>query len=76
MVETIEEARQPVTKVDNDSYIGAKTAMYGVEATLPKASGGTSDSVFAETTPEFMHLIIVLKSMSKRLQKCRTVFHL
>ncbi|MFJ5766809.1 hypothetical protein ACIP9C_15770 [Lysinibacillus sp. NPDC093210] len=48
MVETIEEARQSVTKVDNDSYIGAKTAMYGVEATLPKASGGTSDSVFAE----------------------------
>ncbi|TKI66639.1 hypothetical protein FC756_14530 [Lysinibacillus mangiferihumi] len=48
MVETIEEARQPVAKVDNNSYIGAKTAMYGIEATLPKASGGTSDPVFTE----------------------------
>jgi hypothetical protein len=48
MVETIEEARQPVAKMDNSSYIGAKTAMYGIEATLPKASGGTSDPVFTE----------------------------
>ncbi|MBG9756068.1 hypothetical protein J2B92_12355 [Lysinibacillus sphaericus] len=48
MVETIEEARQPVAKVDNNSYIGAKTAMYGIEAILPKASGGTSDPVFIE----------------------------
>ncbi|GLC88687.1 LuxR C-terminal-related transcriptional regulator [Lysinibacillus piscis] len=48
MIETIEEARQPVAKIDNNSYIGAKTAMYGIEATLPKASGGTSDPVFIE----------------------------
>jgi len=48
MVKTIEEARQPVAKVDNKSYIGAKTAMYGIEATLPRASGSTSDTVFAE----------------------------
>lgn len=48
MVETIAEARQPVAKVNNNSYIGAKTAMYGIEATLPKASGGTSDPVFTE----------------------------
>lgn len=48
MIETIEEARQPVAKVNNNSYIGAKTAMYGIEATLPKASGGTSDPVFFE----------------------------
>ncbi|PJO43904.1 hypothetical protein [Lysinibacillus xylanilyticus] len=48
MVETIEEARQPVAKADNNSYIGAKTAMYGIEATLPKASGGTSDPVYIE----------------------------
>lgn len=45
MVETIEEARQ---QMDNNSYIGAKTAMYGVEATLPKASGVTSDPVLVE----------------------------
>jgi DNA-binding NarL/FixJ family response regulator len=48
MVATIEEARKPVAKVDNNSYIGAKTAMYGIEATLPKAIGGTSDPVFTE----------------------------
>lgn len=48
MVETIEEARQPVGKADNNSYIGAKTAIYGIEATLPKSSGGTSDPVYTE----------------------------
>ncbi|MGE7115052.1 hypothetical protein [Lysinibacillus sp. NPDC047702] len=48
MIESIEEARQPVAKIDNNSYIGAKTAMYGIEATLPKASGGTSDPVYIE----------------------------
>lgn len=26
-------------------YVGAKVAVYGIEATLPKASGGTSDLV-------------------------------
>ncbi|MFJ7405762.1 MULTISPECIES: hypothetical protein [unclassified Lysinibacillus] len=46
MVKTIEEARQPVANVDSNSYIGAKIAMYGIEAILPKASGGTSDPVF------------------------------
>lgn len=34
MIESIEEARQPVIKVGNNSYIGAKRAMYGIEATL------------------------------------------
>ncbi|MBD8521492.1 hypothetical protein [Lysinibacillus fusiformis] len=34
MVETIEEARQPVAKIHDNSYIGAKTAMYGIESTL------------------------------------------
>ncbi|XRD23476.1 hypothetical protein AABM34_13065 [Lysinibacillus fusiformis] len=48
MIETIEEARQPVAKTDNNSYIGAKTATYGIEATLPKGSGCTSDPVFIE----------------------------
>ncbi|MGE7840526.1 hypothetical protein ACQKNX_07020 [Lysinibacillus sp. NPDC093712] len=48
MVATIEEARKPVAKVDNNSYIGAKTAMYGIEATLPKASGVESNPVFIE----------------------------
>ena len=48
MVETIVEARQLVAKANNNSYIGAKTAMYGIEATLPKANGGTSDPVYLE----------------------------
>lgn len=43
---TNEEAKQPVAKVNNNSYIGVKTAMYGIEATLPKASGGISDPVY------------------------------
>ncbi|KOS64648.1 hypothetical protein FJQ98_14230 [Lysinibacillus agricola] len=48
MIESIEEARQPMAKVDNNSYIGAKTATYGIEAALPKANGGTNDPVFIE----------------------------
>ena len=48
MVATIEEAQKPVANVDNNSYIGAKIAMYGIEATLPRASGGTRDPVFIE----------------------------
>ncbi|MCR8852541.1 hypothetical protein [Lysinibacillus fusiformis] len=32
-----------LNKVDNNSYSGAKTTIYGIEATLPKASCGTSD---------------------------------
>ncbi|WP_255350394.1 hypothetical protein [Lysinibacillus sp. ZYM-1] len=31
--------RKQVAKMDNNSYICAKTAMYGIEATLPRASG-------------------------------------
>lgn len=48
MVATIEEARKPVAKVDNNSYIGAKIAKYGIEATLPRISGSNSDPVFTE----------------------------
>ncbi len=62
MVETIEEARQPVSKVDNNSYIGVKTAMYGIEAILPKASSVTSDPVFIEVQRRFY-------SCNKRIQE-------
>lgn len=48
MVETIDEARQPVAKADNNSYIGAKKAMYGLEAHYRRLSGGTSDPVYTE----------------------------
>lgn len=48
MVESIEEARQPVSKTSNNSYIGAKIAQYGIESTLPKASGFTGDPVYSE----------------------------
>ncbi|MGE7999685.1 hypothetical protein ACQKOF_13570 [Lysinibacillus sp. NPDC093190] len=45
MIESIEEARQQKVKVDNNSYVGAKTAIYGIEATLPK---NASNLVFIE----------------------------
>ncbi len=48
MVATIAEARKPVAKVDDNSFNGAKIALYGIEATLPRASGGKSDPVFIE----------------------------
>ncbi|MGA3601740.1 LuxR C-terminal-related transcriptional regulator [Lysinibacillus agricola] len=67
MVETIEEARQPVAKVDNNSYIGAKTAMYGIEATLPKASGGTSDPVFAEVQRRVYALNYRIKEYEQKI---------
>lgn len=67
MVETIEEARQPVAKVDNNSYIGAKTAMYGIEATLPKASGGTSDPVYTEVQRRVYSLNYRIKEYEQKI---------
>lgn len=61
-IEEAEEARQPVAKIDNYSYIGAKTAMYGIEATLPKASGGTSDPVFIEVQRRVYQVTNVFES--------------
>lgn len=43
MVESIKEARY-----GEQQYMGAKVAQYGLEASLPKAVGGTSDAVFNE----------------------------
>ncbi|MFJ5566147.1 hypothetical protein [Lysinibacillus xylanilyticus] len=67
MVETIEEARQPVAKVDNNSYIGAKIAMYGIKATLPKVSGGTSDPVFAEVQRRVYALNYRIKEYEQKI---------
>ncbi|WP_369378765.1 helix-turn-helix transcriptional regulator [Lysinibacillus fusiformis] len=67
MVETIEEARQPVGKADNNSYIGAKTAMYGIEATLPKASGGTSDPVYTEVQRRVYSLNYRIKEYEQKI---------
>lgn len=67
MVETVEEARQPVAKMDNNSYIGAKTAMYGIEATLPKASGGTSDPVFTEVQRRVYSLNYRIKEYEQKI---------
>ncbi|NOG28539.1 hypothetical protein [Lysinibacillus fusiformis] len=67
MVETIEEARQPVAKMDNNSYIGAKTAMYGIEATLPKASGGTSDPVYTEVQRRVYSLNYRIKEYEQKI---------
>lgn len=69
MVETIEEARQSVAKVNNDSYIGAKTAMYGIEATLPKASGGTSDPVYTEVQRRVYLLNYRIKEYEQKIEE-------
>lgn len=67
MVETIEEARQPIVKADNSSYIGAKTTMYGIEATLPKASGGTSDPVYTEVQRRVNSLNYRIKQYEQKI---------
>ena len=67
MVETIEEARKSVAKVDNNSYIGAKTALYGIEAILPKASGGTSDPVYTEVQRRVYSLNYRIKEYEQKI---------
>ncbi|WP_269898339.1 hypothetical protein [Lysinibacillus sp. JK80] len=63
----LEEARQPVAKADINSYIGAKTAMYGIEATLPKASGGTSDPVYTEVQRRVYSLNYRIKEYEQKI---------
>jgi len=67
IIESIEEARQPVAKIDNSSYIGAKTAMYGIEATLPKAIGGSSDPVFTEVQRRVYSLNYRIKEYEQKI---------
>ncbi|MEB2298642.1 hypothetical protein LAV72_03260 [Lysinibacillus xylanilyticus] len=67
MIESIKEARQPIAKVDNKSYIGAKIAIYGIEATLPKASGGKSDPVFAEVQRRVYALNYRIKEYEQKI---------
>lgn len=43
MIETIKEA-----EMNTAAFHGAKVASYGIDSTLPKASGGVSDPVFYE----------------------------
>ncbi|BDH60124.1 hypothetical protein MTP04_02540 [Lysinibacillus sp. PLM2] len=50
MINTVEELQNELP------VKGAKTAQYGIEATLPKASGGTSDVVFSEVNRRANHL--------------------
>ncbi|MFJ5788859.1 LuxR C-terminal-related transcriptional regulator [Lysinibacillus sp. NPDC093197] len=67
MVATIEEARKTVVQVDNSSYIGAKIAMYGIEAILPKASGGTSDPVYTEVQRRVYSLNYRIKEYEQKI---------
>lgn len=67
MVESIEEARQPVAKVSNDSYIGAKIAQYGIEATLPKASGFTGDPVYSEVSRRLYYNNKIIKRYEEKI---------
>lgn len=56
-------------------YNGAKIAQYGIEATLPKASGQTSDVVFTEVVRRNKHLkrineyIRKIQEVQKRIDK-------
>lgn len=56
-------------------YNGAKIAQYGIEATLPKASGQTSDVVFSEVNRRMNHLkrineyIYKISEVQKRVEK-------
>lgn len=67
MVATIAEARKPVAKVDDNSYMGAKIAMYGIEAILPKASGGTSDPVYTEVQCRVYSLNYRIKEYEQKI---------
>ncbi|MGE7690432.1 LuxR C-terminal-related transcriptional regulator [Lysinibacillus sp. NPDC097214] len=67
MIETIKEARQSVAKVGNNSYIGVKTAMYWIEATLPKASRGTCDPVFKEVQRRVYSLNYRIKEYEQKI---------
>ncbi|SCX52104.1 LuxR C-terminal-related transcriptional regulator [Lysinibacillus fusiformis] len=48
MVNAIKEMR-------SEMVIGAKTAQYGIEATLPKAAGGVGDPIQLELNRRFRH---------------------
>jgi len=50
MVEQIRMGKTYNELIKDNGYEGAKVAAYGIEATLPKASGGTSDPVGYEAT--------------------------
>ncbi len=65
MVATMEEAQKPVAKVDDNSFSGAKTAMYGFNVTLPKADGGISDPVFNEV----QHRVYLLNYRTKEYEQ-------
>ncbi|QCR33140.1 LuxR C-terminal-related transcriptional regulator [Lysinibacillus sp. SGAir0095] len=69
MINTVEEIRNELP------IKGAKTAQYGIEATMPKASGGTSDVVFSEMTRRSNHMrkindyIIKIAEVQRRAKK-------
>lgn len=70
MVGTIEEARQLVAKVDNNSYIGTKTAMYGIEATYQRQVVGHVILFIQKYNVVYIREIIGLRNISIRLQNC------
>lgn len=57
------------------SVKGLKTTQYGIEATLPKASGGTSNVVFTEVARRANHLrkideyVYKISEVQKRIDK-------
>lgn len=69
MINTVEELQSEL------DFKGAKIAQYGVEASLPKASGQTSDVVFSEVNRRMNHLkrineyIFKIQEVQKRVEK-------
>ncbi|NLY79018.1 MAG: hypothetical protein GX072_03675 [Lysinibacillus sp.] len=69
MINTVEQLQMEF------GYKGTKIAQYGIEATLPKASGQTSDVVFTEVIRRNKHLkrineyIFKIQEVQKRVDK-------
>lgn len=71
MVNTVKELR-------NGLIVGAKTAQYGIEATLPKAAGGTSDPIMSEVARRSKHVKRIkeyedkISAVQERIDKVHT----
>lgn len=61
MVNAIKEMR-------SEMVIGAKTAQYGIEATLPKAAGGVGDPIMQEAIRRFRNIKRVTEYEQKLLE--------
>lgn len=72
MVNTVKKMRNDLT------VVGAKTAQYGIEATMPRAAGSTSDPILSEVNRRAVHLKRIkdyeykIVEVQKRIEKVTT----